>query len=295
MAPWLEDVRQLALDLAEGSLSLDLMQRVLVAVGVLIVGWFVARGFASAVSQVLRRQLTAQSVMVARLATYYGTLSLFAVVALSHVGIDLSVLVGAAGILTVAIGFAAQTSASNIISGLFLLGERPFVIGDVIEVSGHTGEVVGIDLMSVKLRTFANLLVRVPNETLLKSEIRNLTHFPLRRFDLKLRVPFHVDLGRARRLLAEVADSHPLVLDEPPPVVFFGEFGDNGTQLQFSVWGATANYVELMNSVPDLVREAFERDELAFAVPERVVHLQSRGSGPAVDAVGEDRAPHTSP
>ena len=82
----------------------------------------------------------------------------------------------AAGLLTVALGFAAQTSASNLISGLFLLGERPFVVGDVIRLaSGITGEVVGIDLLSVKIRTFDNLLVRVPNETLLKSELTNLT------------------------------------------------------------------------------------------------------------------------
>lgn len=198
---------------------------------------------------------------------YYGVLGLFVATALQQVGVDLTVLVGAAGILSVAIGFAAQTSASNIISGLFLLGERPFVLGDVIEIEGEKGEVVGIDLLSVKLRTFANVLVRVPNETLLKANLRNLTHFPIRRFDLRLRVPYEADLARVREVLLQVAAAHPLCLDEPAAIVWFGDFEDHGTRLQFSTWSATPQYLELTNTLPDRVRAAFDAEGIAFAIP----------------------------
>jgi len=119
---------------------------------------------------------THQEILVRRV-VFYGVAGLFVASALSDLGVDLSILLGAAGILTVALGFASQTSASNIISGLFLIGEKPFAVGDVIRVSGTVGEVISIDLMSVKLRTFDNLFVRIPNETMIKTEVTNLMRF----------------------------------------------------------------------------------------------------------------------
>ena len=82
-------------------------------------------------------------------AIFYGIMILMSMSALRELGFDLSVILGAAGILSVAIGFASQTSASNLISGLFLMMERPFSIGDVIRVEQTTGEVISIDLLSV--------------------------------------------------------------------------------------------------------------------------------------------------
>ncbi|MEO0604094.1 MAG: mechanosensitive ion channel [Myxococcota bacterium] len=252
-------------------LDSELLGRILVALGIVLVGWLVARVVSNAVSRLTRRRLDVQGSLVTRLVVYYGLLAVFGVTALEQLGVDLTVLVGAAGVLSVAIGFAAQTSASNMISGLFLLGERPFVVGDIIEVEGEVGEVVGIDLLSVKLRTFDNLLVRVPNETLLKAKLKNLTHFPIRRFDLQLRVPYDEDLPRVRQVLLDVAAGYPLCLDEPTPLVWFGDFEENGARLQFSVWVARPNWVELINRVPDLVYEAFEEHDIAFAVPVRRV------------------------
>ncbi len=246
-----------------------LLARVGVALAIALVGWGIARVAANTISRLTRRQLDAQGSLVARLVTYYGLLALFLVTALQQLGVDLTVLVGAAGVLSVALGFAAQTSASNVISGLFLLGERPFVVGDIIEVEGEVGEVIGIDLLSIKMRTFANLLVRVPNETLLKVKLKNLTHFPIRRFDLQVRVPHDADLETVKVVLIDVARNYPICLDEPAPVVWFGEFEESGTRLQFSVWTATPNWVRLINTLPGLVHQAFDAHGIALAVPVR--------------------------
>ncbi|MFN9975907.1 MAG: mechanosensitive ion channel family protein, partial [Phycisphaerae bacterium] len=113
--------------------------------------------------------------------------------ALDSLGFDLKVLLGAAGILTVAVGFAAQTSASNLISGLFLMFERPFVVGNSIVIGDLRGEVVAIDMLSTKIRTFTNMMVRIPNETLVKSNIVNLSYFPIRRVDLEVGVAYSSD------------------------------------------------------------------------------------------------------
>ncbi|MCB1618545.1 MAG: mechanosensitive ion channel, partial [Pseudomonadales bacterium] len=123
-------------------------------VAIALAGFVVARLVSGAVIRVLGKRLDRQQLPILRRILYYGILLLFLMSALRELGFDLSVLVGAAGILTVAVGFASQTSASNLISGLFLIAERPFHPGEIIDVGGITGEVLAIDLLSIKLRTF---------------------------------------------------------------------------------------------------------------------------------------------
>jgi small-conductance mechanosensitive channel len=186
------------------------------------------------------------------------------------------VLLGAAGIATVAIGFASQTSASNLISGLFLISERPFVIGEVIRVADTTGEVISIDLLSVKLRTFDNLFVRVPNESLIKAQITNLSRFPIRRYDLQLGVAYKENIGKVRDVLVAVADRNPLCLQEPKPQIIFQGFGDSSVNLQFSVWAARENYLLLRNSMAEEVKEAFDGADIEIPFPHRTLYAGSR-------------------
>jgi small-conductance mechanosensitive channel len=130
---------------------------------------------------------------------------------LHELGINLSVLLGAAGIATVALGFAAQTSASNLISGVFLLGDRAFSIGDVIKLEGTQGEVIAVDQLSIKLRTPDNLMVRIPNETLIKASITNMTRWPIRRLDMPLVVALDTNVEHLRETLLKLAAAHSFV------------------------------------------------------------------------------------
>jgi small-conductance mechanosensitive channel len=205
--------------------------------------------------------------MLLRRLTFAVTFGLVLAMALHQVGFQLSVLLGAAGILTVAVGFASQTSASNLISGLFLVTERAFVVGDVITVEGVTGEVLSVDLLSVKMRTFDNLYVRVPNETMIKSRITNLTHFPLRRVDIKIGVANKENLTHVREVLERVADWNPLCLDEPKPLFVFKGYGESAIELQFSVWGKRENYLALSNGIHEEIKKAFEKEGIEMPAP----------------------------
>lgn len=202
----------------------------------LMVGLIGGRLLARLAARLAGRRGSAQHVMVARRAALWGVWLLVAFSVLRQLGIDIGVLLGAAGVLSVAIGFASQTSASNLISGLFLLGERSFVVGDTIRMGTTVGEVLSIDLLSVKLRTSDNLYVRVPNETLIKSEIVNLTRFPVRQIAVELRVAFTEDLDRIQRLVSEVVEGIPELFADPAPQVHVDRLGELGVQLRVLVW-----------------------------------------------------------
>ena len=237
----------------------------------LILGFTAAHLLRTAMGSVLDRRTSAQHAMLGRKIFYYVVVGLAFVSALRELGLDLGVLLGAAGLVTVAMGFSAQTSASNLISGLFLMTEGPFVVGEVIQVAGTTGEVLSIDLLSVKLRTFDNLYVRVPNETLVKAQITNLTRHPIRRYDLQVSVGYDAKLAKVREVLMEVAEKNPLALREPHPLIIFQSFGESAVNLQFSVWTARDNYLDLRNGLAEDIKEAFERERIEIPYPHRSI------------------------
>lgn len=240
---------------------------------ILLVGWGLAKIASLAAGRAARRYTAAQETMLAQRVVFYGVMALSVVTALQQMGFNLGVLLGAAGILTVAVGFASQTSASNLISGLFLIGERAFVVGDTIKVGDTTGEVLSIDLLSVKLRTPDNLFVRVPNETMIKAEITNLTRFPVRRLDLLLGVNYKEDMSKVERVLREVAERNPLCLAEPEPLFIFTGFGDSAMNLQFSVWAVRENFLALRNTIQHEIKQAFDTSGIDIPYPQRVLHL----------------------
>lgn len=262
-------------------LGLRLEGVVLYAAALLVfaAGMGLTRAIAMVAARIFARRGSAQSAMVVRKAVFYGLNIVLALACLRLAGLDLKVLLGAAGLLTVAIGFASQTSASNLISGLFLVAERAFEVGDIIRVDGMTGEVLGIDLLSVKLRTFDNLMIRVPNEQLIRSSVTNLTRFPIRRLDMDIGVAYKEDLEQVRDLLLEVADAEPLCLMEPRPLFLLKGYGSSSVDIQFSVWAKRENWLEMRNAMYIGVKKAF--DEAGIEIPFPHVSLYAgSASGP---------------
>jgi small-conductance mechanosensitive channel len=241
------------------------------AILLILGGLLLARAARFTVRRAFVRTLTAQQRVMLERALAYTILALFVVSALRQLGFNLGVLVGAAGIVTVAIGFASQTSASNLISGLFLTLENAVAVGDVIRVEGVTGEVLSVDLLSTKVRTFDNLLVRIPNETMVKTQITNLNRFPIRRVDLQVGVAYKQDLEQVQRVLFEVADTNPLSLEEPAPLLIAQGFGESSINYQFSVWAKSENFLELRNGMQRQIKEAFDAHGIEIPFPHRTL------------------------
>ena len=256
-------------------LQTDFALNAIRAVLILIVSLVLARFAGAAVQRMLVNSLGDNRARTARRLMFYLVVAAGLMMGLRELGFNIAVLLGAAGILSVALGFASQTSASNLISGLFLVGEKPFELGDMIRVGETTGQVLSVDLLSVKLRTFDNLFVRVPNETLIKSEIVNLTRFPIRRYDLQVGVAYKEDIGKVRDVLTQVARDNPLCLDHPKPMVIFQGFGDSSLDLQFSVWARRENFLPLRNSISEEVKNAFDEAGIEIPFPHRTLYAGS--------------------
>ncbi|NNF06481.1 MAG: mechanosensitive ion channel family protein [Candidatus Eisenbacteria bacterium] len=252
---------------------------VLYAVITLVVGVAVARLARSLVRRASADRLSPQGMMLLSRVVFFVILGLVFSSVLHQLGFKLGVLLGAAGILTVAIGFASQTSASNLISGLFVIAERPFVVGDVIKIDDLVGEVLSIDLLSAKLRTFDNLYVRVPNESIIKSRITNLTYFPIRRLDIQMGVAYREDIEKTKEVLFKVADQNPLCLDEPKPLFIFQKFGDSALEFQFSVWATRVNFLDLRNGINSEIKAAFDEAGIEIPFPHRTIYM-GEGTGP---------------
>lgn len=244
-------------------------------ISTLVIGLIVAKIAGKYIDKTFRKYFNQQKGFLAGRAVYYTLVVLVLITVLRQFGFEFTVLLGAAGVFSVALAFASQTSASNVISGLFLMVEEPFSVGDLIKVGEITGEVLSIDLLSVKIRTFDNLFVRIPNETMIKSDVTNLTRFPIRRADIQVGVAYKEDIERVRDILMEVADANPLCLDEPTPLFIFKGYGNSSLDMQFSVWTETSNFIEFRNTIYLQIKSAFDKYGVEIPFPHRTLYTGS--------------------
>jgi small-conductance mechanosensitive channel len=280
----MEDLITTITDFIQTESILNVIRAALIVVG----GFIIARLISSFLVRVTKATLDRHRLMLLRRGSYYAILALFLTAALIQLGFDLGILLGTAGILTVALAFASQTSMSNLISGLFLVAENPFQVGDLLQVGTTVGEVLEIDLLSVKLRKFDNTFVRLPNEMLIKSEFWTLTKFPIRRLDLQISVAYKEDIGRVRDILFGVAEKNPLSLEEPQPLFIFQGFGDSALEIQFSVWVLRDNYLLLKNSIYEEIKQAFDAADVEIPFPHRSLYTGSVTDPFPVRVVGRE-------
>ncbi|MFQ3547419.1 MAG: mechanosensitive ion channel family protein [Termitinemataceae bacterium] len=195
------------------------------------------------------------------------------------VGVNLSALLGAAGIAGIAIGFAAQTSVSNVISGLFLISEKPFQVDDVIQVGDVMGVVQSIDFLSVKIQTFDNRYIRIPNETIIKTNVINITRFPIRRCDIWVAVAYTSDLQQVRSVILDLAAKNQYALDNPEPLILFDKFDSSGIQILIGLWCEKSNFLNLKNSFMQEIKQRFELEGIEIPYPKLDLYVRQEKQG----------------
>ncbi|UTC49601.1 mechanosensitive ion channel family protein [Treponema vincentii] len=201
----------------------------------------------------------------------------FAVMVLTvfhRLGIDIRAILGAAGIAGAAIGFAAQTSISNIISGLFVITERAFRINDVIEVEGTIGTVQSINLLSVILKTFDSQYVRIPNETIIKANLINYSQFPYRRVKTELGVAYGTDLRKLEQILLSVAKNNAFIIDDPAPSILWTSFSTSSIDLTLMAWTKIEDFVNLRNSLFVEIDERLKQENIEIPFQQLDIHIK---------------------
>ncbi len=274
------------------TLSPDVLTRALVVLLTVVVGLFIVRFLAAFTQRSIMKKSTPQRRMIARKAITYTGFIIVLMAVLSELGVKLTALLGAAGIVGIAVGFASQTSVSNIISGLFLISEKPFSVGDAIKIGSTSGIIQSIDLLSIKIRTFDNLFIRIPNQMILNSEVTNITRFPIRRMDLVLQVGYRQNLGRVQAILADIARQNPYCLDEPEPLILFNEFKESGVEILFGLWFSKNDSLPLKNSIIMEIVSRFGAEGIEIAYPHRTISSDGRTDALPVRVVNDPPGPN---
>lgn len=203
------------------------------------------------------------------------------IISLDILGINVMPFIAGAGIVGVAIGFAAKDTLSNLIAGILLIIDRPFEVGDRIEVwstpagSSSWGDVIEIGLRATKIKTTDNLVVIIPNNEIMMRDIVNYTiNSSSIRVRVNIGVAYDTDIDKAKQAIVGVAKSVPWVMDDPAPKVVVRNFGESSVDLQLRVWIQNARKrMDTISEITDKVKAAFDKAGIEIPFPKRDITI----------------------
>jgi small-conductance mechanosensitive channel len=205
--------------------------------------------------------------------------------ALEYLGIDVTPLLAGAGVAGLAVSLAAKDTLSNVIAGILLILDRPFHVGDRIEMwnapaeTGSWGDVIEIGLRATKIRNPDNVIVVVPNNEIMRRDIVNYTASGP---DIRLRIPlgisYDADVELAKRLILEVARDASGVQQDPAPKVIVRSFGESSVNLELRVWISDARRRrDIADEVTGRVKTAFDEHGVEIPYPKRDIYVRTAG------------------
>lgn len=250
--------------------NLALIENVVRAIAIVLIGVVFSRLAGSITQRAVGKKVNAHIGQISRKIVSYLIIAIALITALD-LFIEVSTLLAAAGIAGIAIGMAAQRSVSNIISGLFLLADQPFEIGDAVDIGGNAGAVLDISLFSTRLRTFDNKYLRIPNDTVANAKIINFSYYDIRRIDISVGVAYKSDVGSAVDVLQGVIEGNSRVLVEPGPQVLVSGFGDSSIDMVVRVWVQTSDIFTAKTELIMTIKTALEEAGIEIPFPYRTL------------------------
>jgi small-conductance mechanosensitive channel len=203
------------------------------------------------------------------------------IIALDLLGINVVPFIAGAGVAGIAIGFAAKDTLSNLIAGILLIIDRPFEVGDRIEVwsapagSATWGDVIDIGLRATKIKTTDNIVIIIPNNEIMLRDIINYTIISENiRVRINIGIAYDADLKKAKTIILKVAQATEGVADNPPPKVVVRNFGESSVDLQLRVWIHDARRrMDTISDITDKVKEAFDEEGVEIPYPKRDIYV----------------------
>lgn len=259
---------------------LENLPQLVAGVVIFIVSIYVARVLGKLTLRGLKARQTDKeiSILIER-TVRWGVIVLGIVLALQQAGQDVSALLTGIGILGFTIGFALQDVSANFVSGVLLLIQQPFDIGDFIEVAGFDGKVLTVDLRATELFASDGRHVMIPNSEVFSNPIINYTRTQRRRIAMQIGVAYDSDLEQVRQVSLEAVKSIQGVLDDPAPAVVFGSFGDTAINLTIYYWYATSETGsnDAKDSGVVMIKQAYDKAGIDMPYPTQTIIVQNTG------------------
>ncbi len=217
----------------------------------LLVRWIVAAGFR-------RANGDATTTAFVQTALKFVLLTIGAITALDSIGIKTSAVLTSLGIAGLTIGFAAKDALSNLISGILIFMDRPFVIGDLVEIDGKYGRVERITLRSTRIVTIDGKMLAVPNTEIINRTVASYTNYPHLRLDVGINIAVDENIDHARSVLLALVLDKPAFMSDPAPCVIVKALNDYNIALEIQVWiFEERNHIELRHNLRELMFKAF--------------------------------------
>ncbi|WP_372678237.1 mechanosensitive ion channel family protein [Desulfosarcina sp.] len=233
-----------------------------------------------------RTQTAVDNIVIDLLNKFSGAIvyATAAVIALDVLGVNVMPFIAGAGVMGVAVGFAAKDTLSNLIAGILLIIDRPFEIGDRIEVwsapagSASWGDVIDIGLRATRIKTTDNIVVIIPNNEIMTRDIVNYTTiFSSIRVRINIGVAYDADIAKAKALILQAASSADWILAEPAPKVVVRNFGESSVDLQARVWIKNARKrMDTIDHITDTVKGLFDENGIEIPFPKRDITIVDR-------------------
>lgn len=207
------------------------------ALVIVVLFWAIWRGLRRAAAVAIRHSdLDPTAANFIQTILKYMVLTIGMVAALGKVGINTASILTSLGVAGLTIGFAAKDALSNIISGLFIFWDRPFVIGDLVEVEGKYGRVADITMRSTRVVTPDGKMLAVPNSTVVNTTVASYTNFPHLRLDIPFTIAVTESIGKARDIALDLCHSDKRLMTKPAPEVVVNALGDYCLTLELRAW-----------------------------------------------------------
>ena len=256
----------------------DLVFRILLFVIVLLIFRALARITKRVVRVATNRSTLDMSELLKDIlvSTSGGTVMAMGVLmALSQVGISLAPMLAGLGVIGFIVGFALQDSLGNFAAGAMILIYRPFDVGDLVEVTGASGLVQKMNLVSTTITTLDNQTLVVPNSKIWGDVIKNVTSQTERRVDLVFGISYGDDIELAEKVLTEIVENHEKILKDPEPRIKLHTLADSSVNFIVRPWTKTDDYWDVYWDLTREVKLRFDREGISIPFPQTDVHLYS--------------------
>ncbi len=210
---------------------------------------------------------------------YYTIFIILIISVLPLFGLNASGLLVAGGVTGLIIGFASQKVVSNLISGFFIMIERPIKIGQQVNISDIAGFVEEINIFSTIIRTYDGLYVRIPNENVFTTNIRNYVFNLGRRFEYVVGIRYSDKAGNAVKIIEKILDEYPLVFKEPAPQVFVDSLGESSVDISIRIWAPINEWFYVKMKLLNEIKEGLEKEGIEIPFPQRVLWFANKEQG----------------